>query len=226
MIVADLTLVSYTDDQFTLKSLFQAWAKNRFNWSAAVAGIHSTKRSPNANVMLELGYAVGILGWDRVICVMNDHFGKPDDLPFDVRHRRFPFVYTLSPNPGETKAEVRKKLVAKLVEGIEAAEAADDASAKSAIASMDIDCLLVSRQWRKVEYFKDLDQDPGNRDQLAPVLSVTHFRRFKISTSIGSRSCMCGSRHRSRSSRTASLAIGNMLWHNSCNGSAGQPSES
>jgi hypothetical protein len=177
MIVADLTLVSYTDDQFTLKSLLQTWAKNRFNWSATVQGIHSTKRSPNANVMLELGYAVGILGWDRVICVMNDHFGKPDDLPFDVRHRRFPFVYTLSPTPGEAKAEVRKKLVAKLVEGIEAAEAADHASAQSAIASMDIDCLLVCSLWRKLECFRDLDQDPPNRDQLAPVLSISHFRR-------------------------------------------------
>lgn len=29
------------------------------------------KRSPNPNVLLELGYAVKTLGWDRVICLCN-----------------------------------------------------------------------------------------------------------------------------------------------------------
>ena len=43
----------------------------------------------NSNVALELGYAVRVLGWDRIIVVFNKAYGKlPDDLPFDAsRHR-------------------------------------------------------------------------------------------------------------------------------------------
>ena len=45
--------------------------------------------SPNANVLLELGYAVGVQGWDRVISVFNKACGHlPEALPFDLRHRR------------------------------------------------------------------------------------------------------------------------------------------
>lgn len=46
------------------------------------------KKSPNPNVLVELGYAAGILGWDRIICVINTDFGKIEELPFDIRSRR------------------------------------------------------------------------------------------------------------------------------------------
>jgi len=45
--------------------------------------------SPNANVLLELGYAAGVQGWDRIISVFNKACGHPPGaLPFDVHHRR------------------------------------------------------------------------------------------------------------------------------------------
>jgi hypothetical protein len=52
--------------------------------------------SPNANLLLELGFAVGVLGWDRVISVFNNECGHPiTSLPFDLRHRRVsPFSLT------------------------------------------------------------------------------------------------------------------------------------
>jgi predicted nucleotide-binding protein len=44
---------------------------------------------PNPNVDYELGYAVGELGWDRVILMFNTAFGKfPGDLPFDIIQQR------------------------------------------------------------------------------------------------------------------------------------------
>lgn len=44
---------------------------------------------PNPNVVYELGYAIGQLGWDRVILLFNQVYGKfPDDLPFDVIQQR------------------------------------------------------------------------------------------------------------------------------------------
>ena len=44
------------------------------------------KKSPNPNVMLELGYAVKTLGWDRVLCVCNVDYGE--EYPFDIAHNR------------------------------------------------------------------------------------------------------------------------------------------
>ena len=46
------------------------------------------KKSPNSNVLVELGYAAGVLGWDRIICVINTDFGAIENLPFDIRNRR------------------------------------------------------------------------------------------------------------------------------------------
>ncbi|MGK3369203.1 hypothetical protein [Citrobacter youngae] len=52
------------------------------------------RRTPNPNVLFELGYAVSLLGWGRIIMLFNKHFGNfPDDLPFDIdRHRASPFL--------------------------------------------------------------------------------------------------------------------------------------
>ena len=44
------------------------------------------KHAPNPNVLLELGYAVKTLDWDRVICLCNADFGS--EYPFDVAHNR------------------------------------------------------------------------------------------------------------------------------------------
>ncbi len=44
--------------------------------------------TPNPNVMIELGYAVRCIGWERVICFINTDYGKIDNLPFDLDHQR------------------------------------------------------------------------------------------------------------------------------------------
>ena len=44
------------------------------------------KKSPNPNVLIELGYAIKVLGWERVICVFNSAYGAPEELPFDIQH--------------------------------------------------------------------------------------------------------------------------------------------
>lgn len=47
------------------------------------------RRVPNPNVLIELGYAIATLGWERIIMVFNEVHGTfPIDLPFDIdRHR-------------------------------------------------------------------------------------------------------------------------------------------
>ncbi|REG92250.1 TIR domain-containing protein [Flavobacterium aquicola] len=51
------------------------------------------KKLSNPNVLIELGYAIAELGWERIILLFNTNYGKiPDDLPFDVaKHRTTTF---------------------------------------------------------------------------------------------------------------------------------------
>ena len=60
--------------------------------------------------MLELGYAAAILAWERVILVFNEKYGRPDDLPFDLRQHRL-ITYN---SETESLATVRKSLSSEL----------------------------------------------------------------------------------------------------------------
>ena len=52
------------------------------------AGVRRTRQSPNPNVLVELGFAAGQLGWERCLLVVNTAFGPVEKLPFDLRGRR------------------------------------------------------------------------------------------------------------------------------------------
>ena len=68
-------------------------------------GNKKIKYMPNPNVMLELGYATHVVGWDRVICVLNSDYGAPENMPFDIANRRLtPF----SLKDGKSKGEVKR----------------------------------------------------------------------------------------------------------------------
>lgn len=45
------------------------------------------KYIPNPNVMIELGYAAGTLGWNRTLMVMNTLINSIEELPFDINKR-------------------------------------------------------------------------------------------------------------------------------------------
>ena len=83
---------------------------------ATVDATDSAKRLPNANVLIELGYSLARHGSDRLLGVMNTHFGSPEELPFDLVHRRYPILYSLSPDAGsDERNAVREKLIAAIV---------------------------------------------------------------------------------------------------------------
>jgi hypothetical protein len=44
--------------------------------------------TPNPNVLIELGFAIEVLGWERIICVNNESFSSLESLPFDIRGHR------------------------------------------------------------------------------------------------------------------------------------------
>ncbi len=81
--------------------------------------------TPNPNVLLEYGYALHALGAQRIVGVFNEAFGKPEDLPFDLRYRRFPIRYRASDDSQDEEAETlrreeRKKLAKALARAIKA----------------------------------------------------------------------------------------------------------
>lgn len=62
----------------------------------------------NPNVAIELGYAIGKLGDAAVIGVMNLAFGGTDTLPFDIKHKKWPVMYSLV--EGSTKPEIEAQI--------------------------------------------------------------------------------------------------------------------
>jgi hypothetical protein len=72
---------------------------------------NDVRPAPNANVLIELGYALKSAGNERMVLVMNTAYGKPEQLPFDLRQRH---VVTYHLAEGDEKAEARKVLASKL----------------------------------------------------------------------------------------------------------------
>ena len=99
--VADLTFVG--------ESVKSGRRKNR-----------SKRLLPNPNVLLEYGFALRSRGHERMIAVMNTAYGEPgnENLPFDVRHVRWPITYKLSSFEMERTATVLEDLTVKLVEAL------------------------------------------------------------------------------------------------------------
>ena len=75
-----------------------------------------SRLTPNPNVLIELGYAIKALGSERIIMVINTVFGKPEELPFDLRMRR---VVTYNANPEDNdRSQERQKLQSILKEAM------------------------------------------------------------------------------------------------------------
>jgi hypothetical protein len=70
----------------------------------------------NPNVLFELGYAFHAIGWERLICVMNEKYGPRTEQIFDLDHRRHPIAFTL---PGDKQS--RQNVLASLSDSLEGA---------------------------------------------------------------------------------------------------------
>lgn len=94
--------------------------------SAFVADVSFTSESinhrhcANANVLIELGFALHSLGDERLILVMNDAFGSPkDQMPFNLAARRWPITFTLHTGVDkQTRKQVHKELVSKITQAL------------------------------------------------------------------------------------------------------------
>lgn len=79
-------------------------------------GNEKEKWMPNPNVMLELGYATKVVGWENVICILNSDYGSPNDMPFDIANRRLT-PYSLK--AGKSKGEVKWYLKGIIIDTVE-----------------------------------------------------------------------------------------------------------
>jgi hypothetical protein len=93
-----------------------------------------SRPSPNPNVLIELGYAVANLGWERILLVQNTAYGPPEKLPFDLRGRRI-VQYGL-PSDGDGKVEQRGLLQGRLETALRAA--LDQSSASRIFAGAEV----------------------------------------------------------------------------------------
>ncbi|WP_051975186.1 hypothetical protein [Cupriavidus necator] len=74
-------------------------------------------KQANSNVMVELGYALSVLGPDGIVMVCNTAFGSISDLPFDLGFNRV--IPYLCAKEDEDKATVRAALIPKLKAAID-----------------------------------------------------------------------------------------------------------
>jgi len=85
----------------------------------SVATTDEQKKLPNPNVMLEAGVAFSKVGDRRVLLILNEAYGAPSDLPFDLARRRWPLTYTIEPGTTPTQDD-EKALAEKLRAAIRA----------------------------------------------------------------------------------------------------------
>jgi hypothetical protein len=72
----------------------------------------------NPNVLIEYGLALDKPGERQIIAVMNDAFGGPteENIPFNLRHRRFPITYTLREDATEDERRAARKILVNRLE--------------------------------------------------------------------------------------------------------------
>lgn len=78
-------------------------------------------RTPNPNVLFELGYAAAHLGWGRIIMLFNTEFGEfPGDTPFDIDRQRASPYNLKKPTPPDRGTGSTKQLSNLLVDALRA----------------------------------------------------------------------------------------------------------
>ncbi len=84
-----------------------------------VALAENGKKVMNPNVAIEMGYAISEKGDNNIITIMNTAFGKlPDDLPFDLRHKRGAIPYFLENQASKEQISDEKKKLIKIFKEI------------------------------------------------------------------------------------------------------------
>lgn len=126
--------------------------------------------TPNPNVLVELGYAFKRLGDKRVILVLNDVYGGPELLPFDLRTRR---VVRYHMKEDQDRASERKRLEKQLIDAL-----------RMSLSDTDVPLLDIEDQSRPILYPLNnleglIDSQSGLVRWGMGVTSISPMRGFK-----------------------------------------------
>lgn len=113
----------------------------------------------NPNVLLELGYASAKIGWERIILVMNTFYGSPEELPFDLKHRRFPITFSLGTGTKSNAEQLKSALVEDLQAAIQIHSQTEHQAINDLIGGLDKYCLQIMQQFGWTDGFV-LNADP------------------------------------------------------------------
>jgi hypothetical protein len=85
----------------------------------AIAKREDGELIPNANVLIEYGWALKSLSYHSILPVMNTAHGDPktEKLPFDLSHLRHPITYHLAEGAGDADLRKECKSLAAVLEG-------------------------------------------------------------------------------------------------------------
>ena len=117
----------------------------------------SFRKTSNPNVLIELGYASNVIGWENIICVFNDDYGVKEELPFDIRFRK-PVGYSTT----KDKTEAKKKLLSSLersIQGIIDNRLNNKQFYNSIKREVDLGLQAILFDFLKVLYFTDSNND-------------------------------------------------------------------
>lgn len=109
------------------------------------------RRTPNPNVLLELGYAAKTLGWERIICVFNTAYGKIEELPFDLKFRR-PIAFALDQNESVKPKEYLSKQIEESILSIQKAGYLTNELFDYLKVQIDTEILSIINQLHKIFY--------------------------------------------------------------------------
>jgi hypothetical protein len=120
----------------------------------------------------ECAYAAAVLGWDRVIRVINEQHGARDKLPFDERNRRFPIYYRLGSAAQADFPAIKEGLVNDFVEALRVSEMAELRKVRRAIQRLDVNCLELIGLLHHQPYFY---QPARSRAGTIPIVTGMEF---------------------------------------------------
>lgn len=110
-----------------------------------VATTDDAKQIPNPNVLLELGFAARAVGWERIICVMNEEYGERERQIFNVRHRRLPIGYKL--NDRAQRNKVLPELAGKIKNALSSLFWVEHNGVADTVSKLDVYCLTFLKQY-------------------------------------------------------------------------------
>ncbi len=120
-----------------------------FVWDASLV-YKDPRPSPNSNVLIELGYALAIVGDRRLIGVFNTVSGDPADLPFDLKHRRWPIKYNYSEEDAQDE-DKKNTIKSQLIKDFEHALAETLKEPKVGALHSDVDYHSAQRLWNIID---------------------------------------------------------------------------